>query len=49
MCGERNIPSMEHNESIQPGIHLNESKLHLTIYGNIAFARSITDYLLNFD
>ena len=46
---ERNIPPTENDEIIQLDIHLNERKLHLTNYGNIAFVKSITYFLLHFD
>ena len=35
MCAERNIPYIDHNNSVQPENHLNESKLHFNRYGTI--------------
>ena len=46
MCAERNIPYIDHANSIQPENHLNESKLHFNRYGTIAFADSISKFLL---
>ena len=45
MCAERNIPYIDHTNSIQPENHLNESKLHFNRYGTIAFANSIFKFL----
>ena len=45
MCAERNIPYIDHTNSIQPENHLNESKLHFNRYGTIAFANSISKFL----
>ena len=45
MCDERNIPYIDHTNSIQPENHLNESKLHFNRYGTIAFANSISKFL----
>ena len=45
MCAERNIPYIDHTNSIQPKNHLNESKLHFNKYGTIAFANSISKFL----
>ena len=45
MCPERNIPYIDHTNSIQPGNHLNESKSHLNRYGTIAFANSMSTFL----
>ena len=36
---ERNIPYIDHTNSIQPENHLNESKLHFNRYGTIAVAK----------
>ena len=45
MCAERNIPYIDHTNSIQPENHLNESKLHFNRYGTIAFANSMSKFL----
>ena len=45
MYPERNIPYIDHTNSIQPGNHLNESKSHLNRYGTIAFANSMSTFL----
>ena len=45
MCAERNIPYIDHTNSIQPENHLNKSKLHFNRYGTIAFANSISKFL----
>ena len=45
MCAERNIPYIDHTNSIQPENSLNESKLHFNRYGTIAFANSIFKFL----
>ena len=45
MCAERNIPYMDHTNSIQPENHLNESKLHFNRYGTKAFANSMSRFL----
>ena len=45
MCTERNIPYVNHINSIQPENHLNESKLHFNRYEAIAFANSIFKFL----
>ena len=45
MCAERNIPYIDHTNSIQRENHLNESKLHFNRYGTIAFANSISKFL----
>ena len=45
MCAERNIPYIDHTNSIQPENHLNESKLHFNWCGTIAFANSIFKFL----
>ena len=45
MCAERNIPYIDHTNSIQPENHLNESKLHFNRYGTIAFANGISKFL----
>ena len=42
MCAERNNPYIDHTNSIQPENHLNESKLHFSWYGTIAFANSMS-------
>ena len=44
MCAERNIPYINHTNSIQPENHLNESKLHFNRYGTIAFANSMSKF-----
>ena len=48
MCAERNIPYIDHTNSIQPENHLNESKLHFNRYGTIAFANSISKFLYEY-
>ena len=45
MCAERNIPYIDHTNSIQPENHLNESKLHFKRYGTVAFVNSISKFL----
>ena len=45
MCAKRNIPYIDHANSIQPVNQLNESKLHFNRYGTIAFANSISKFL----
>ena len=45
MCAERNIPYIDHINSIKPENHLNESKLRFNRYGTIAFANSISKFL----
>ena len=45
MCAGRNIPYIDHTNSIQPENHLNESKLHINRYGTIAFANSMSKFL----
>ena len=44
MCAERNIPYIDHTNSIQPENHLNESKLHFIWYGITAFTNSISKF-----
>ena len=48
MCTERNIPYIDHTNSIQPENHLNESKLHFNRYGTIAFANSVSKFLCEY-
>ena len=48
MCIERNIPYIDHTNSIQPQNHLNESKLHFNRYGTIAFANGISKFLCEY-
>ena len=45
ICTEQNIPYIDHTNSIQPGNHLNERKLHFNRYGTIAFANSKPKFL----
>ena len=45
MCAERNIPCIDHTNSILTENHLNESKLPFNRYGTIAFANSISTFL----
>ena len=42
MRAERNIPYIDHTNSVQPENYLNESKLHFNRYGTMAFANSIS-------
>ena len=49
MCGERNIHFISHSESIDPSIHLNESKLHLNLNGVKAFAGNFSEFLKKFN
>ena len=49
MCKERNIPYIDHVDTISPERHLNESNLHLTRYGLLASANSFSKYLLELD
>ena len=49
MCNEGNIPFIKHNETIPLDIYLNESKLHLNNHRNTALAKSITEFLSNFN
>ena len=45
MCTKRNIPYIDHANSIQPENYLNESKLYFNRYGTIVFANSISKFL----
>ena len=45
MSAEQNIPYINYTNSIQPENHLNESNLHFSRYGTIAFASSISKFL----
>ena len=45
MCAERNIPYIDHTNSIKPENYLHESKLHFNRYGTIASANSISKFL----
>ena len=47
MRAERNIPYIDHTNSVQPENYLNESKLHFNRYGTMAFANSISKLSLN--
>ena len=48
MCAERNIPYIDHTNSIQPGNHFNDSKLPFSRYGTTAFASSISKFLYKY-
>ena len=45
MCAEPDIPYTDHNNSIQPENHPNESKLYFNRYGTIVLANSISKFL----
>ena len=47
MCPKRNIPYIDHTNSIQPENHL-KSKLHFNRYGITAFANSISKFLFKY-
>ena len=49
MCGEINIHSISHRESIDPSIHLNESKLLLNLSGVKVFAEHFSKFLKKFN
>ena len=46
MCKERNIPYVDHADTILPERHLNKSNLHFVRYGILAFANNFPNYLL---
>ena len=48
MLAERNIPYIDHANSIQAENHFNKSKLHCNRYGTIAFANSISKFLSSY-
>ena len=48
MCGDRNIPYIDHSNVIIPNIHLNEYKLHLNKQGVITLAESFSNFILDF-
>ena len=39
MCKGRNIPYIDHADTVSPERHLNDSNLHLNRYGILAFAK----------
>ena len=45
-CKEKNISFLSHDESIDPGKHLNESKLHLSSNGIKVFAENFSRFLV---
>ena len=46
MYKERNIPYIDHTDTISPERHLTERNLHLNRYGILAFAKNFSKYLL---
>ena len=46
MCKERNIPYIDHTDTISPERYLIESNLHLNRCGILAFAKNFSKYLL---
>ena len=49
MCKERNVPYIDHSETILPDRHLNESNLHMNRYGTIEFVKNFSKYLCESD
>ena len=49
MYGERDIAFIDHTDTIDTEIHLNESKVDLNKSGTIEFAKNIFEFLLQQD